>query len=112
MNRMSRILNLALLPAVAAFGGASTAAALQQVEVFVARQGGYHSLRASVASASLPQTPVPRAQSNTLCPCRLLGSGWPCFTLSWKARPSGSLSSSLACSSLAAFSSSFTGFTA
>lgn len=62
MNRMSRILNLALLLAVAAFGGASTAAPLQQVEVFVARQGGYHSLRASAASASLPQTPVPRAQ--------------------------------------------------
>jgi len=40
MNRMSKILNLALPLTVTAFTGASAAAPLQPVDVFVARQGG------------------------------------------------------------------------
>ena len=41
MNCMSKILSLALRLTVAAFTGASAAAALQPVDVFVARQGGH-----------------------------------------------------------------------
>ena len=45
MNRINRTLALAVLLAAAAFSGASAAAPLEQQNVFVARQGGYHTYR-------------------------------------------------------------------
>lgn len=53
---MNRTSHLAALLAVAAFSGANAAAPLRQVDVFVARQGGYHTYRIPALIVTSSQT--------------------------------------------------------
>jgi len=55
---VSKILSLALLLTVAAFYGASAAAPLQQVDVFVASQGRYHTYRTPALIVTSNQRPA------------------------------------------------------
>jgi sialidase-1 len=56
MNRINRILDLAVLLAAATFSDASASALLEQQDVFVVQQGGYHTYRIPALIVTSNQT--------------------------------------------------------